>query len=309
MYTFFRIIFLLALSTTYSYAQSDFGRALNKPGFYVDYFVAPDAKLQHTHVNQSNLKTGYQLWKLSGDFNMLHRNPHNSGKITHITGELSFRYHRFSQTESANASLPRFVFGIDYLVAATHTFNSRWSVIGVASVGLFSDFKKITADDFLVSGGFLGVFAVNTHLHVGIGPVLTYAFGEPVLMPAPYVNWYFGKKFLLDIQAPSHAILHYNLSKLLHLKLASRFQLGTKYNVSVPDNDEDWNLLFSEGTLGVDTQFQLGKHFAFWISVKHTFYRKLAFSQMSGFNPEIIPEQDYSPKQSFLTGAGLSWWF
>jgi hypothetical protein len=148
------------------------------------------------------------------------------------------------------------------------------STVGLQNPGASQENTKVGYQLMMLSGDFniLGVFTINSNLQMGIGPVLTYIFGEAVLLPSPYINWYFGGKFLLDIQGPSHAILHYNASELLHFKLAGRFRLGTKYNISVPGQAENWNLLFSEGTLGLDTQVQLHEQFAFWVRISHTFY-------------------------------------
>jgi hypothetical protein len=182
-------------------------------------------------------------------------------------------------------------------------------MIAVASLGLFSDFERITIDDFLISGGLFAVYAVNSRLHLGIGPELTYVFGEPLLIPAPYVNWYLGSKFLLDIQAPTHAILHYNASPMLHFKLAGRFNLGTRYNISLPHSAVDENLLFSEGTIGLDTQVEISDHFSVELDLAYALYRRLMVTSEQGFNPQISGQKQFNLQAGFLPSISLSWNF
>jgi len=290
-------------------AQSDFGRALNEPGVYLDVYMSPSTEVHDPQFETQRGKAGYQLYQLSVDFNLFHQNETEKNTVTHLTSEISFRYHHFNLEGELANQLPETVYGIDYLVAGTHSFNSRWSMIAVASLGLFSDFEQITIDDFLISGGLFAVYSVNSRLQLGIGPELTYVFGKPLLIPAPYVNWYLGSKFLLDIQAPTHAILHYNASQTLHFKLAGRFNLGTRYNVSLPNSIVDENLLFSEGTIGLDTKIKITNHFLVELDLAYALFRRLMITPDPGFNPEIPAEKQFNLQAGFLPSISLSWNF
>ena len=305
---FYSALAVVLLALPYqSQAQSDFGRALNGPGIYLDTYFSPAKDVNDPQFESQQGKVGYQLYQLSVDFNLFHSNDPEKNTITHLTNEISFRYHHFNLEGALATELPETVYGLDYLVTGTHSFNSRWSMIAVASLGLFSDFEKVTIDDFLISGGLFAVYAINPRLHLGIGPELTYVFGEPLLIPAPYLNWYLGSKILLDIQAPSHAILHYNASEILHFKLAGRFNLGTQYNISLPNSAIDQNLLFSEGTLGLDTQIEITNHFSVEVDLAYALYRRLAVSSEGGFSPTVLPQKQFNYSSGFLPSINLSW--
>lgn len=87
-----------------------------------------------------------------------------------------------------------------------------------ASVGVYTDLEKIDFDDVLGQGGILFIRHFNPNLSLGAGPVLTTAFGVPMILPWIYFDWKTNGKVKFKINFPEGMEAGYLFSDKFTLK-------------------------------------------------------------------------------------------
>ncbi len=93
-----------------------------------------------------------------------------------------------------------------------------WSIMAMASVGVFTDMEKINSDDILVQGGVLFIKHFNPRLAFGFGPVVSNTFGVPMVLPGIYFNWVTQGRYQLHINFPEGIEFGVQINKALQLK-------------------------------------------------------------------------------------------
>ncbi|AZA78685.1 hypothetical protein EG347_14805 [Chryseobacterium sp. G0186] len=94
----------------------------------------------------------------------------------------------------------------------------KWSMMMMASVGVYTDLERISFDDVLGQGGVVFIRHFNPNLALGAGPVLTTAFGVPMILPWIYFDWKTNGKVKIRINFPEGAEVGYQLSDSFTLK-------------------------------------------------------------------------------------------
>lgn len=94
----------------------------------------------------------------------------------------------------------------------------KWSMMMMASVGLYTDLENINFDDVLGQGGVLFIRHFNPNLALGGGPVLTTAFGVPMILPWIYFDWKTNGKVKFKLNFPEGAEAGYQFSDTFTLK-------------------------------------------------------------------------------------------
>ncbi|PIF43735.1 hypothetical protein CLU96_0648 [Chryseobacterium sp. 52] len=94
----------------------------------------------------------------------------------------------------------------------------KWSMMMTASVGVYTDLEQISSDDILGQGGILFIRHFNPNLALGAGPVLTTAFGVPMILPWIYFDWKTNGKIKLNINFPEGMEAGYLFSDKFALK-------------------------------------------------------------------------------------------
>ncbi|MDR6544697.1 hypothetical protein J2810_000737 [Chryseobacterium rhizosphaerae] len=94
----------------------------------------------------------------------------------------------------------------------------KWSMMMTATVGVYTDMEEINFDDVLGQGGILFIRHFNPNLALGGGPVLTTAFGVPMIMPWIYFDWKTNGKIKFNINFPEGMEAGYQFTDKFALK-------------------------------------------------------------------------------------------
>lgn len=105
--------------------------------------------------------------------------------------------------------------GLQYFSPISNT----WSILGMASIGIYTDMEQISGDDILGQGGVLFIKHFNRKLALGLGPVISNTFGVPMVVPGIYFDWKTGgDKFSFNINFPEDIEAGYHMSSNFALK-------------------------------------------------------------------------------------------
>ncbi|WP_313092813.1 DUF6268 family outer membrane beta-barrel protein [Chryseobacterium flavum] len=94
----------------------------------------------------------------------------------------------------------------------------KWSMMMTATVGVYTDMERINFDDVLGQGGIVFIRHFSPNLALGGGPVLTTAFGVPMILPWIYFDWKTNGKIKFNINFPEGMEAGYQFSDRFALK-------------------------------------------------------------------------------------------
>ncbi len=169
----------------------------------------------------------------------------------------SFRHHALSLElpPGDDEYFPTALYAAGLELALMQDISSNWYGVLFGSGALASDFENIDARHLLFEGGGFFVYRLTQDFHVGLGPVFTYAFGHPLLIPAPFVRYEGEGKWQFKMQFPRFAKLTYVASKRFEFGVIAR----SLYNNYLLGNDaaetaggDSPVIVFSDLTLGLE---------------------------------------------------------
>ncbi len=225
-----------------------------------------------------------------------------TGAFTSIESSLEFRHHSF--TTELDEYFPAALYGINNTFVGFKSLNSKWFMVGILSSGIFSDFKNVDGDHFLFEGGVLFAKKISKNLTLGIGPIVTYAFGNPLIIPAPLVKYTSrNEKITLDVKVPQHVVLGYAFSKNFKTALAAR-SLYSNYSLgddkAVNQDGKSPTVVFSDLTLALESTIRLFGPVGLDVALGTTLKRTFTVDDNKG--DELF---DRNLENTFFVSAGL----
>jgi hypothetical protein len=150
---------------------------------------------------------------------------------------------------------PKGLYAAGLEVAVMQSFSKSWYGVAFGSGAVASDFEDLDDRHLLFEGGGFGVYRITDAFHVGAGPVFTFAFGHPLLIPAPFVRYEGAGKWQFRMHFPRFLKLTYAISDRFELGLAARslynnYRLGDE-RARDPNGDSPV-IVFSDLTVGLE---------------------------------------------------------
>ncbi|MBO9584191.1 MAG: hypothetical protein J7574_08535 [Flavobacterium sp.] len=187
------------------------------------------------------------------------------------------------------------------------SISPSWSLLLMASVGVYTDMVEINKDDVLLQGGVLFIKQFNPKLALGVGPVLTNSFGVPMVLPGIYFNWETTGALHFKITFPEGAEVGYRMSDTFDLKavvelsgMTAETKIGNKSSL----------LGYQQIIAGLRPQIKFGEHWTLEPTGGTTLLR--SFSTTNRKIKEIFKEKDIAdPKftTTFYGAIALKWKF
>ncbi|SIS93136.1 hypothetical protein SAMN05421786_103199 [Chryseobacterium ureilyticum] len=142
----------------------------------------------------------------------------SAGRIKAWSMLLSGSYAKMSHKKYETPLFPDQMLNAQVGLQHIRPLGKKWSMMMMASVGLYTDLERISSDDILGQGGVLFIRHFNPNLALGGGPVLTTAFGPPMVLPWIYFDWKTNGKVKFKLNFPEGAEAGYEFSDALTLK-------------------------------------------------------------------------------------------
>jgi hypothetical protein len=212
--------------------------------------------------------------------------------------DLPVEFHGGFPTELLNAQI-----GVKHL----RSISPSWSLLILASIGVYTDMVEINKDDVLIQGGFLFIKQFNPNLALGFGPVLTNSFGIPMVLPGIYFNWESRRALHFKITFPEGAEVAYRMSDTFDLKavvelsgMTAETKIGNKSSL----------LGYQQIITGLRPQLKLGEHWTLEPTAGTTLVRN--FSTTNRKIKDIFKEKNIAdPKfaTTFYGAIALKWKF
>jgi hypothetical protein len=182
-----------------------------------------------------------------------------------------------------------------------------WSIMAMASIGLYTDMEEITSKDFLAQGGVIFIKHFNPRLALGVGPVLSNTFGVPMVLPGIYFDWVTKGRYQLHINFPQGIEFGAKMSPAFDLKAV--VELGGM-TAEVNRNNISMLLGYQQIIAGLRPEFKLTRSLTFQLTAGTTLVR--SFSLNSRKLKDIFKTKDQADPRFTTTAYGsaaLKWNF
>ncbi|REC80456.1 hypothetical protein DRF60_01735 [Chryseobacterium elymi] len=178
----------------------------------------------------------------------------SSGKIKAWSLLLSGSYAKMIHKDYEKQLFPDQMLNAQAGIQHIRPLGKKWSMMMTATVGVYTDLEQISSDDILGQGGVLFIRHFNPNLALGGGPVLTTAFGVPMILPWIYFDWKTNGKIKFNINFPEGMEAGYLFS--------DRFALKAVVNLSgmtVERNKDGKSMLlgYQQVTAGIRPELKL----------------------------------------------------
>jgi len=142
----------------------------------------------------------------------------SSGKVKAWSLLLSGSYAKMAHKDYEKQLFPDQMLNAQAGIQHIRPLGKKWSMMMTATVGVYTDLEQISSDDILGQGGILFIRHFNPNLALGGGPVLTTAFGVPMILPWIYFDWKTNGKIKFNINFPEGMEAGYLFSDKFALK-------------------------------------------------------------------------------------------
>ncbi len=255
--------------------------AMPLAGQNIEYsFVAPsDYK---TYNNDIVGKSGIQYIK--GSYRVPLFLWHDSlcgGNIKTLTATISGKYARLHNEGYAATHTPSDILNTGAMLTYVAPISKRWSLIATAGASLNAPTHYIRLQSIALTAGTIFLYKINERLNVGIGAVVTTAYGEPVVIPTPFLAWqYHGRYSIeLNVRGLPELTLAAQLSERTRLTLAPFAVERFSAVVNVDGDNKLYTQNIFKSTIGVT--HRIGRHISLGAQVGYTSYRRARLQERS----------------------------
>lgn len=199
------------LSGYCAFAQTGISAELKTEYIPFSSYIRPEDSVK------TNSKTDFKR----ADINLsipLSVNKDSSGRVKAWSLLLSGSYAKMTHKDYEKQLFPDEILNAQVGIQHMRPLGKKWSMMMAASVGVYSDLEQISSDDILGQGGILFIRHFSPNLALGAGPVLTTAFGVPMILPWIYFDWKTNGKIKFKINFPEGMEAGYLFSDKFALK-------------------------------------------------------------------------------------------
>ncbi|GAE63534.1 hypothetical protein CIN01S_04_01400 [Chryseobacterium indologenes NBRC 14944] len=228
-----------------------------------------------------------------------------NGKIREWSMLLGGSYAKMSHKNYDNQLFPAQMLNAQVGIQHMRPLGKKWSMMMTATVGVYTDLEKIDFNDVLGQGGILFIRHFNPNLALGGGPVLTTAFGAPMVLPWIYFDWKTNGKIKFNINFPEGMEAGYQFTDKFALKAVVNLS-----GMSVERNKDGKSTLlgYQQITAGLRPEIQLNDKLALRLTGGTTLIRSFSESDRkisSIFKDKKVADPRFA--STFYVAVALRW--
>lgn len=112
---------------------------------------------------------------------------------------LTGKYATFNYNGTTLQYLPDNTINAGAMITHVCPIAHRWNLIATAGITLNALPSYIRLQSLAITAGLIFQYTVNRNFIVGIGAVGTTAYGQPLIIPAPIINWKRGGRYSIEL--------------------------------------------------------------------------------------------------------------
>ena len=189
-----------------------------------------------------------------------------------VVSGINIEVNDFKFNDIENVDLTTYSISVPFVTA--YKINDDFTLMANISLGVYSDFKKITLDDFKFSWFGLCQYNVSDSVELYGGVAYNRSFGKDSIYPLVGLNWKINDSWYLGLVFP-RPFIAYQASESL-LLYAGMGPAGGEWNVENPidsQDEENYNFYFSGYRVGCGVEYDINKHITMYLNVGSTMLR------------------------------------
>lgn len=224
-------------------------------GFSVDY--SPGSRYVRP---EDSVKTGSTsaMQRFNYEANFLLSNKIDTATHSHRAWALTVRgsYAKLTNKDFEKRVLPSELLNADIGVQHLRSLRNNWSLLAIASVGLYTDLSEINTNDLFINAGAFFI-KQKGKITYGFGAVATNVVGIPLLLPGILFQYHTEGKWQVNVVLPEDVSLTYKASKQSDFTLYFRPK-QVPYDVDTKLHDKRL-LSYWELPIGLEHTWRIGK--------------------------------------------------
>lgn len=197
--------------------------------------------------------------------------------------------------------------GLMYL----HPFGKNWSILALASGGLFTETSAISWKHLMGMGGVVIIYHIKPNLSVGLGAGITNDFGIPMIMPTGYVEWKIDGKYQINVSCVTscEATASMQITPKLKLTLVAIQMEG----MSAIMETEDKTMIYGHSSVisAIQPEYDLAPHLMLKFTAGASWYRSASLFNRNwkGFTQYWKEDNIPSFEVAAYLSAGITYGF
>lgn len=203
-----------------------------------------------------------------------------------------------------SATDPENMQAIQYNATITHGLSEKWTLMGIVSPGIASDFESsLGSDDLTFQAAAIFIRAYSERTQVGYGVAWANTFGQPFPLPVLAVNWNNGARLRVSTILPANLEIWYGIKPAMEAGLLVQVD-GNQYHGD-PDiyGVETPLLRYSVTTVGPSMRASLGGGVGVQVDAGFSLVRRFEF--FDGDDEDNL--SDYSLKNAAFLRVTLQY--
>ncbi|MBQ4062984.1 MAG: hypothetical protein IJC92_01760 [Bacteroidaceae bacterium] len=183
----------------------------------------------------------------------------------------------------------------------------RWNLIATVGATLNAPSSYIRMQSIAITAGMIFQYRVNKNLSLGIGAVSTTAYGEPVILPVPMINWKRDGRYSIELNmhGKPQLTIATQLNEKTRLTLAP---FDTERFSAMVDIDGEHKVFAQniiQSTIGVSYRFT--NHWSLTGEAGYIYHNSIRIQErsMKAFWEDLFSDDNrmkYSPSCTFSVG-------
>lgn len=262
------LLILLTIATSIS---------LKSQHFESGYIFPSDYK-----ENSSNKIGKGGLQYLSGSYtHNISTNVDSLGQVNMWSATFSGKYASLDNKDGAKAINPREIINAGAMLTHIHSINRKWNIIATAGLSLNATPDYIRYQSLSITGGIIFMYNINRNLNIGIGAVTTTAYGEPVIIPAPFITW--KKEGKYNIELNMRGVPEFTISTQINEKTKITFAPFDmdRYSAVIKVNND--HKLYTQNIFKsrIGASYRFSRHWSAEANIGYIYYRTTRIQERS----------------------------
>lgn len=223
------------------------------------------------YKNSNDIKSGKGgVFYISGSYQQplyMQRDSIKGNRL--LTATINGKYASLDNEGEARIDNPDEIINIGAMLTYVVPLAQRWNILATAGATLNATPQYVRLQSMALTGGAIFMYRVNKGLNIGIGAIITTTYGQPVIIPTPFITWKRSGKFSIEL----------NMRGLPEMVIATQINKNTKLNIT-PIAIENFSAV-----LNIDGENKLYSQriFKSTISISHRLTRHFTLDAQAGY--------------------------
>lgn len=245
--------------------------------------------IEYNLISPSNYKTPDGITTGEGGVHLLsasHQIPlfvkrDNPKGIKTLTATINAKYAKLQNKDGAKALNPNEIINTGAMLTYVAPIAKRWNIVATAGASLNAHTSYIRLQSIALTGGAIFMYNVNKNLNIGIGAIITTTYGEPVVLPTPFITWKKDGKYSVELNM--RGVPELTIATQLNEKTRLALQPFKMEQLSALVNIDGDNKLYSQNILKstMSVTHRLGNNLSLGAEAGYITYRTARVQERS----------------------------